>query len=85
MNDGDYVPKLVVFPGAKVTPEIVLNRTSAKLGRIKAVAVVIQWDDDTFDCDWSSMPTSMLCMAYTVLQLQAQQVVMGNHPDANAT
>jgi hypothetical protein len=76
MSEGDYVPKIAVFPGAPLTPEVVLNRTVAKLGRLKSVVIVLQWDDETFDCDWSSMKTSELCMAKEVLQIQVQNVVV---------
>lgn len=77
MSDGDYIPKIAVFPGAPLTAEVVLNRTVAKLGRLNAVVVILQWDDGTFDCDWSSMKTSELCMAEKVLQIQVQEVVLG--------
>jgi hypothetical protein len=56
------------LPGTRLTPEVVLHRTVDKLPRIKAVLVVIQWDDDTLSCDWSQMPVSTLCMASFVLQ-----------------
>lgn len=85
MNDGDYVPKIAVFPGAPLTPEVVLNRTTAKLSRLKAVVIVLQWDDDTFDCDWSTMKTSELCMAKDVLQLQVQEVISAKKGEEHST
>lgn len=72
----EYVPPLVTLPGAKVSPEVLLHRTLNKVGRIKAVTVVIQWDDDTFDMDWSSMKVSELCMAARVLSLEADKEIM---------
>jgi hypothetical protein len=65
------------LPGAKVSPEVVLHRTLNKLSRIKAVVVMIQWDDDTFVCDWSSLKVSTLCMAEKVLGMEVAKVVAG--------
>ena len=67
--------KVVHLPGTRLTPEVALARTMQKLPCIKAVAIVIQWDDDTFDCDWSSMKTSELCMASKVLDRQVDDVL----------
>lgn len=69
----DYHPKIVSLPGVRVSPEVVLHRTLGKLDRIKAVTIVIQWDDDTMECDWSTMKTSELCMSSFVLQAQADR------------
>ena len=69
--------KVVHLPGTTLTPEVALARTMQKLPRIKAVAIVIQWDDDTFDCDWSSMRTSELCMASRVFDRQVDDVIGG--------
>jgi hypothetical protein len=74
-----YTPKIALLPGAKLTPEVLLARTADKLSRIKAVTVIIQWDDDTVACDWSSMKTSELCMAKDVLALNVQAVLEGNY------
>ena len=64
---GEFVRTIVHLPGTKLTPEVVLHRTLTKTSRIKAVAIVIQWDDDTFDTDWSTMKNSELCMASMML------------------
>lgn len=64
-----YVPKLVCLPGAKLSPEVLLHRTLNKLDCIKSVVVIIQWDDESFACDWSTMKISELCMAEKVLSL----------------
>lgn len=71
----DYDPPLVTLPGAKVSPEVLLHRTLNKVDRIKAVTVIIQWDNDTFDCDWSSMKTSELCMASVILGVHVAEEV----------
>lgn len=70
-----YNPPLVHLPGTKLTPEVVLHRTLNKVSRLKAVVVVLVWDDDSMDCDWSSMRTSELCMASMVLARQTNQIL----------
>lgn len=76
----DYVPPLVHLPGSRLTPEVVLHRTLNKISRIKGVAIVIQWDDDTFATDWSQMPIAALCMASYSLQSDAHDVMTGREP-----
>lgn len=76
----DYQPKIVHLPGTTLTPEVVLHRTLQKLSRIKSVTVVIQWDDDTFDVDWSQQKVSELCMGSLVLDEQVRDVVRGREP-----
>jgi len=66
----DYVPKVVRLPGVTLTPQLVLNRTTEKLDRIKAIFIVIQWDDTTHACDWSSMKLSELCMMKDVAHVE---------------
>jgi len=61
------------LPGTILTPEVVLHRTLDKLPRVKAVMVVIQWDDDTFDMDWSSMRVSEMFMAVAVAHRNVDQ------------
>ncbi len=70
-----YVPPLVHLPGTKLTPEVALHRTLNKLGRIKSVVIVIQWDDDTYATDWSQMKTSELCMSSMVLNKNVTDTV----------
>lgn len=77
----DYVPRLVHLPGTVLSPEVVLHRTLNKLEHIKAVAVVIQWDDDTFDTDWSQMRVSEICMAAMVLDDDARKIMKGESND----
>ncbi len=73
----EYDPPLVHLPGTELTPEVVLHRTLNKVSRIKAVTVVIQWDDGSFGIDWSSMKVSELCMGAILLQDDATQVAKG--------
>ena len=75
----EYVPKLVHLPGTRLSPEVVLHRTLAKLPRIKAVAVVITWDDDTIDTDWSQMKSSELAACSMVLSDDAMDALKGKH------
>lgn len=58
-----FTRKIVSIPGRNVSPEVVLHRTLEKLDRIKSVAVVIEWDDESYACDWSATTLSALRMA----------------------
>ncbi len=73
----DYEPKLVHLPGTVLAAEVVLHRTLQKIDRIKAVAVIIQWDDDTFSSDHSSMKMSELCMASFTLTAVVNKTIFG--------
>lgn len=75
-----YEPKLVHLPGTKLTPEIVIHRTLGKIEHIKSITVVIQWNDDTFDCDWSQMKVSELCMAEKILSMNVSNIVDNDGP-----
>lgn len=59
--------KIVHLTGTRLSPEVVLARTLEKAGRMKAVFVIVQWDDTTFDMDWSQVSISELCMASKIL------------------
>jgi hypothetical protein len=76
-ESSDYKPKIVGFPGADISPEVLLHRTLGKLECIKAVTVVIQWDDDSFVCEWSSMKMSELCMASKMLSINIDEEIKG--------
>ena len=80
MSD-EYKSKLVSLPGTKLSPEVLLHQTLNKKHRIKNVTIVIQWDDDTFDCDWSTMKVSELCMASMMLSHNVNLVMTNSHPD----
>lgn len=77
MSDDDH-RKLAHLPGTRLSPEVVLHRTLNKLDRIKAVAVVIQWDDDSMACDWSQMPVSALHMAGYSLMHDVHSIMRGD-------
>jgi hypothetical protein len=67
MSEPVYDPPLVHMPGTKLAPSVVLHRTLNKIDRIKSVVVVIQWDDDTYDVDWSSQKVSDLAFGNVIL------------------
>ena len=71
----DYKPRMVHLPGTRLTPEVVLHRTLGKLEHIKAVTIVIQWNNDEFATDWSQQKMSELCMATMHLDEQCRKVV----------
>lgn len=77
MSDEDLM-KLRHLPGTTLTPEVVLHRTLNKLPRIKAVAIVIQWDDDSMDTDWSQMRRSDLFMAAHSLTSDVHALIRGD-------
>lgn len=70
--------KIVHLTGTRLSPEVVLARTAEKVSRVKAVFVVIQWDDDTFDMDWSQTPASVLCMAARIFDRQVDRTLNGD-------
>lgn len=71
----EYVPRLVHLPGTDLSPQVVLHRTLGKLERIKAVVIVIQWDNDEFATDWSQMKVSELAMASMMLEEQCKKTI----------
>lgn len=72
-NGKDNSNKLIHLPTSRLTPEVVLHRTLNKVKDISAVAVVIKWNDNTMEVDWSCMAISELCMASMVLDNTAQR------------
>lgn len=71
----DYDPPLVHLPGTPLTPEVVLHRTLNKCARIKAVVVIIKWDDDSFDTDHSLQSVADLAMAARMLDNMTDEVM----------
>lgn len=73
----EWYRKLVPLqPNRDTSARLVLERTLDKADRIKAVVVVIQWDDETFDADWSIMKVGEFSMASLVLQEEARRRVL---------
>lgn len=71
----EFERKIIHLPGTKLTPEVVLHRTLTKLDHIKSVTVIIQWNDETFDVDWSQQQVSDLCTGSMLLQREAQDQI----------
>lgn len=77
LTDGGFTKKLHSLPGVDRTPEVLLHQTIEKLPRIKAISLIIQWDDGSFDADWSTMLMTELITAATVLRLEAENELQG--------
>lgn len=77
----EYNPKLVHLPGTKLTPYVVLYRTLDKIDHIKAVTIVVQWQDETFSVDWSQMRASEFCAAALMLDINARSVLEGKNDE----
>lgn len=79
MDAGEEFTRTIIhLPGTRLTPEVLLHRTLTKCARIKAVAVVIQWDDDTYDFDWSQQKINELCMAAILFHAEVTAVAKGD-------
>lgn len=74
----DWEKKIYSMPGAERTAEVALHQTIEKLPRIKAVSMVIQWDDGSYSCDWSCQKVSELCMASMMLDIEARAIATGS-------
>ena len=77
----EYTPKLVHMPGTRLSPDVVLHRTLNKIDHIKAVVVVIQWKDETFETDHSSLSLAHLCMANMTLDHLVRNTVFDKPSD----
>ena len=64
-----------------LTPEVVLIRTLRKKDRIRSVTVLMEWDDGSYDADWSKQKVSDLCFAAWFFEDQAKRVVRGDCPE----
>lgn len=73
----DVSDKIVRLPGARLTPETVLAQLLEKKDRLKAVAVFITWDDDSFDIDWSQQPATTLAAGGVLMQSTAVEILRG--------
>lgn len=78
-DDSGLPLKIRRLPGARTSPDTVLHQTIEKLPRIKAVAMVIVWDDGSFDTDWSVMKATELCTAARLLGIRADQALLGDY------
>lgn len=80
-----YDPKIVLMPGARLSPEVLLHRTMGKLDSIKNVVVIIQWVDDTLDVDWSQMKVSEVALASQMLLHTSTKLMLGTLEDVTYT
>lgn len=76
-----YVRKLVQLPGTAPSPLVVLHRTLNKVEHIRAVVVLIQWNepDSAIAVDWSKISTAALCTAHLTLAEETRRVLTGEH------
>lgn len=56
--------KIAFLNHTKRTPVVALAQTleKAQAGKIKSIYISIQWEDDSYDSDWSQMKRSELLM-----------------------
>ena len=73
MGADSLSPKIRQLKGCRLTPDTVLARTLDKREHIKAVAIVIQWNDDSCDVDWSQMTISSLSCMSLALQMEVME------------
>jgi hypothetical protein len=66
-----YKPKIIPLRGSDNTPEVVLHRTLLKVDRIKAVTIMIEWDNGDHDVDWSIQDISELAATSKMLDYYA--------------
>lgn len=69
--------KIAFLNHTKRTPVVALAQSleKAQAGRIKSVYIGIQWEDDSFDADWSNMPKHDLAMHTLVAQKTAREEI----------
>lgn len=71
--------KIAFLQHTKRTPLVALAQTleKAQAGKIKSVYIGIQWEDDTFVADWSSMTRSELASHALLAQSNALEEIRG--------
>ena len=72
-NSWERQRKISTLPNCRVTPDVALARSleKAKAGKIKSVYIGIQFEDGSFDADWSLMAISELATHATVAHIYA--------------
>ena len=63
--------RLVRFPGADFSPEVLLSQLLEIRADIKSLHVIVEWEDETMDVYWTKTKTSKTCMASVLLSKQA--------------
>lgn len=57
-------------------PENVLARTLEKVARIKAIAIVIEWENGVIACDYSAQDTADLMLKSAILHSTALKTLV---------
>ena len=60
-------PKIIPMPNTAMSPAVVLHQALEEIDNIKSVIVIAQYNDDTFDLEWSQMKTSYMALADMML------------------
>ena len=50
------MPKIARMPGTRLSPEVLLRNMLEDIDQVKSIALVIEWEDDTFQVCNSAMP-----------------------------
>lgn len=69
--------KIAQLPSAEraVVTALASTMEKAQAGHVKSVYIGIQWEDDTFDADWSSMTRADLAAHALVAQSKAMKEI----------
>ncbi len=70
--------KIIHLEGTELSPEVVLHRTIEKLDHIKSVYVLIEWDDESVDCDWSTQALSKIAFKNAVFNYRLNEMLKRN-------
>ncbi len=70
--------KIVHLEGTDLSAEVVLHRTIEKLDRIKSVYILIEWDDESVDCDWSTQEISKIAFKNSVFNYRLNELLKKN-------
>lgn len=79
INDWPKRRKVSTLPGVKPDAVTVLARTldKAQQGELKSVYISLQWKDDSYSSDWSSMQRFELAMHQSFIHNDAQLELWG--------
>lgn len=75
MSDG---PKIEQFPGAKLSPEVLLHKMLEQADQIEAIAMVVHWRNDTVTTGCSNMNLGKLIMSALLLHDDALAALKEN-------
>ena len=75
--------KLVPLQPNEVSPRVFMEEMLENHESVKSLMVVIQYQDDTFSCDWSKMTTAELAMACIVLDAQMRDCILDRQKEGS--